>query len=370
MSDRIRVVVADDSPFVCRLLTSYLQASPGIEVVGTALNGARAVQLVEQLRPDVATLDVEMPAMDGLEALERIMVATPTPVVMISGVSGRAADRTLKALEMGAVDFVLKYAPDSVVDPVTLHREIVAKVRSAAGIRVIRSLGRKRGWPAPVTAPPPAEPVAAAGLAPEGVAVGGRLLDAGVVVVGASTGGPLAVKELLMNLPAEFPAAILVVQHIPASFTPVLAAQLHRQVAVTVREAREGDRLEAGTALVAPGGFHLLITADSRVELRRGPEICGHCPSIDVTMQAVSQVYGSRTRGVVLTGMGNDGSNGMVSVHSRGGRTYAQDAATCVVNGMPQRAVDKGVVNYVAPPWQIGRQLTQELGGERRRKVC
>jgi len=381
MTKPIRVVVADDSPFVCRLLTSYLQSSSDFQVVGTALNGSRAVELVKELHPDTVTLDLEMPEMNGLEALEHIMYDCPTPVVLVSGVSRRAAAITLQALDMGAVDFILKYTPGVDTDPAALRQEIIAKVRAASQIKVIRSLRPRRQDRETVpalrqaavvslsnhqdTAPPPAYPSEGTGQVSIPADVGERtqrrdispFLPGGVVVIGASTGGPVALRELLSNLPADFTAAIIVVQHMPATFTGVLAAQLNRQVPLTVKEAETGDRLQPGLVLIAPGGYHLLLRPDSRVELNQGPEIGGHRPSVDVTMQSVAQFYGARAKGVVLTGMGNDGSLGLVSIRSKGGKTFAQDAASCVVNGMPQRAIEKGVVDHVAPPAQIAQLL-------------
>lgn len=370
MSERIQVVIADDSPFVCRLLRSYLDASPGLEVVGIAEGGRRVVELVRELRPQVATLDIDMPDLDGLGALERIMQESPTPVVMISGASGQAAKKTLAALELGAVDFVLKYSPEGAVDPQALRHEIVAKVRAASRVRVIRSLRSLASRPLPTPVSPPRVPVSPARPVEAPSPPAAALLPGGVVVVGASTGGPVALRQLLAPLPADFPAALVVVQHMPATFTGVLAAQLDRQVAITVREAREGDALEPGVALVAPGGYHLLLRPDSRVTLKEGPDICGHCPSIDVTMQAVAQVYGARTRGVLLTGMGDDGAMGMVTIRAKGGRNFAQAAETCVVNGMPQRAIDRGVVDHVASPEELARLLALERPGVRRRHAC
>jgi two-component system chemotaxis response regulator CheB len=372
MTGPIRVVVADDSPFVCRLLTSYLQSSPDFQIVGTALNGSRAVELVKELRPDAVTLDLEMPEMNGLEALEYIMYDCPTPVVLVSGVSRRAATITLQALDMGAVDFILKYTPGVDTDPAALRQEIMAKVRAASQIKVIRSLRPRRQdqemvpgpYPAfPSTRLGPPEPERAQGAAPtmDDERAQRRdvspFLPGGVVVIGASTGGPVALRELLSNLPADFPAAVIVVQHMPATFTGVLAAQLDRQIPFKVKEAETGDRLRPGLVLVAPGGYHLLLRPDSRVELNQGPEIGGHRPSIDVTMQSVAQICGARAKGVVLTGMGNDGSLGLISIHAKGGKTFAQDAASCVVNGMPQRAIEKGIVDHVAPPTQIAQLL-------------
>lgn len=366
-----RVVIADDSPFVCRLLASYLRAA-GLEVVATAGNGRSAVALARQHRPDVLTLDLEMPGLDGLAALEILMREAPTPVVVVSGVSGRAASRTLEALEAGAVDFVLKYEPGAGTNPESLRREVVAKVEAAAKIRVIRSLPQKsaaRERPPELSPPAPGqgrvvefpEPAARESLID-------RLLPGGLVVIGASTGGPLALRQLLSTLPADFPAAVVIVQHMPAAFTGVLAAQLHRQIRLPTAEARDGARLEAGHVLVAPGGKHLLLTTDARVHLTDGPEIHGHCPSIDVTMQSAAGRFGARAVGVQLTGMGSDGAQGILAIHLKGGRTFAQDAASAVVPGMPERAIETGAVDAVAPPAELGRLLELELGARRRRQ--
>lgn len=369
----IRVVIADDSPFVCRLLASYLTAS-GCQVVGTAAHGERALELARKLSPDVLTLDLDMPGMDGLAVLEQLMREHPLPVVVVSGVSGKGAARTFTALELGAVDFVLKFEPGRQLDPKALELEIVTKVEAASRIRVVRSLPARRAEIGPAgVLPMRPSPRLATGTGPESAPLAKLseiLLPGGVVVIGASTGGPLALRQLLAELPGDFPAAVLVVQHIPASFTPVLAAQLDRQVALKVREGREGDRLLPGVVLVAPGGTHLVLKQDGRVTLKPGPDICGHCPSIDVTMQAVAQLYGSRVSGVLLTGMGQDGAQGLVAIHSRGGLTLAQDAASCAVNGMPQRAVERGVVEWVAPPAELGRRLAAELATRRRQRAC
>jgi two-component system chemotaxis response regulator CheB len=378
MKRPLAVVIADDSPFVCRLVAGYLEAEAGMRVAGIAHEGRRAVDLVKRHRPDVVTLDLDMPGGDGLAALEEIMLDAPTPAVVITGVSGAAASRTLEALDLGAVDFVLKYSPQAELDPVDLRREIVAKVEAAAKIRVIRSLkaGRASGGAAEEAPaghdgriPAPAEPGRhKAGAAAPAPAAPGE--PPAVVVIGASTGGPVALRQLLAELPPSFAAAVLVVQHMPPSFTGVLAAQLDRRLALPVRQAREGDRLARGTVLIAPGGFHLLLASDSRVLLRRGPEISGHCPSVDVTMQSAAQLFGHRARGVLLTGMGSDGVAGLAAIRKRGGHTFAQDAASCVVNGMPQRAIERGAVETVASPWEIGELLAVEPAGAWRRQAC
>jgi two-component system, chemotaxis family, protein-glutamate methylesterase/glutaminase len=355
MSAPIRVVVVDDSPFVCRLLTSYLAVAPDVQVVGTALNGARGIELVKSLRPDVVTLDLEMPDMSGLEALDQIMHECPTPVILVSGTGRHAAALTLQGVNLGAVDFVLKYTPGVDTDPDVLRHGIIAKVRAAARIHVVRSLRvRRASGHSTLLRPRRGSPA----LHGEGHPPG-SVSDfvERVVVIGASTGGPTALRELLSSLPADFAAAIIVVQHMPEAFTAVLAAQLHRVVPCNVREAQEGDCLTPGTVLVAPGGSHLLLGPDARVHLTQGPEVGGHRPSIDVTMQSVAQMYGACTQGVVLTGMGADGAMGLMAIHAKGGVTFAQDAASCVVDGMPQRAVETGSVDYIDTPAGIAQRL-------------
>jgi two-component system chemotaxis response regulator CheB len=287
------------------------------------------------------------------------MAECPTPVLVVSGVSRRGAAATLQALRRGAVDFILKYTAGADTDPEALRRELVGKVRLAARVKVIRSLtgsvvgGRTNGCD---TSPPPPALAANGAARPEPRS---PWHVPPVVVIGASTGGPVALRELLGALPKNFAAAVVVVQHMPATFTRVLAAQLDRQIGLAVREAADGDRLRAGGVLVAPGDYHMLLQPQGRVELVRGPRIGGHCPSIDVTMQSAAQAFGPRASGVVLTGMGSDGALGLLAVRGRGGRTYAQDAASCVVNGMPQQAIDRGAAERVAPPVAIARLLQE-----------
>jgi two-component system chemotaxis response regulator CheB len=349
MTPKTRVLVADDSPFVCRLITSYLHSAPDLEVVAIAHDGREALHKVKLLRPDAVTLDLEMPEMDGLEALAYMMRECPTPVVAVSGVSGRAATRTLQALDLGAVDFVLKYAPGVHIDPAELCREILAKVRAASRIRVVRSLGNR-------ALPPGSSGTAAARPRSEPSGV--------VVVIGASTGGPLAVRELLSALPGGFGAGIVVVQHMPRSFTAVLAAQLGRHCRLRVREAEDGDRLDPGNVLVAPGGFHLLVRPGLRVAVCGATVIAGstsYCPSIDAAMESAARVYGSRAMGVVLTGMGDDGASGLQTIHEMGGVTFAQDAESSVIDGMPRRARERGAADHVAAPVRIAELLVKEL---------
>ena len=362
MSARIRVLVADDSPFVCRLLSSYVNSTSDMEVMATAPNGRRAVEMVHKLRPAVVTMDLEMPQMDGLEAVGLIMRDRPTPIVAISGVSGRAATMTLQALDLGAVDFILKFTPGVHTQPHVLRKEIVGKIRAASKVHVIRSLAADEAWV------PEGQVTASRGalIKTSGVQQFGEraphaeLPAGGLVVVGASTGGPITLREMLSELPADYGASMIIVQHMPRAFTSALAAQLKRYAPLPVREACEGDSLQPGTVLIAPGGFHLLLRPDLKVTLHRGPEIAGHCPSIDVAMQSAAQLLGPAVTGVILTGMGDDGAMGLKEIRAKGGMTYAQDAATCVVNGMPQRAIELGVVSEVAPPKRIARMLVEQ----------
>jgi two-component system, chemotaxis family, protein-glutamate methylesterase/glutaminase len=303
----------------------------------------------------VVTLDLDMPEMDGLEALSLIMRECPTPVVAISGVSGRAATQTLQALDLGAVDFVLKYSPGVNLHPVQLQREILSKVRAASRIHVVRSLGRMAA-----AAVPSNNVVLTAHSAPPAVEMANSL-----VIVGASTGGPLAVRELLSALPPDFPAPIIVVQHMPKSFTAVLAVQLGRHCRLRVRETGEEDRLTAGLALVAHGGYHLLLRPGFRVTRCPDTASSAYCPSIDVAMESAARIYGSRVLGVLLTGMGEDGAAGLQIIRDKGGVTFAQDAESCVVDGMPRRARERGAVDHVAPPRGIAQMLIEEM--ERRR---
>jgi two-component system chemotaxis response regulator CheB len=342
MSQPTRVLIVDDSPFVCRLIAGYLRSAPGFEVIGAVHDGQSAIEAVKSKRPDAVTLDLEMPQMDGLAALARIMRECPTPVVVISGASGRDATRTLQALDLGAADFVLKYAPGVRIDPEQLRLEIVAKVWAAA--RVPLKIAAESRRPTTVT-----------------TASMGR----GVVVIGASTGGPPALREILGALPQDFDAAVVVVQHMPKSFTGVLAAQLHRTGPLPVREAEDGDLLRAGSVLVAPGGYHLLVKSGPRVSLiAENVEDAGrgHCPSIDITMQSAARVLGTQVTGVVLSGMGDDGTEGLRAIHRAGGPTFAQSSDSCVIGGMPTRAMEAGVVGHIANPEQIAALLTEQFG--------
>ncbi len=357
---KIKVLVVDDSPFVCRLLTSWLESSPEIQVVGTAHSGEQAIQKGHELSPDVVTLDLEMPGLKGLDALESLLREHRVPVIVISGVSHKSAALTLEALEIGAVDFILKYTPGLATEPEKLRAEIIAKVIVASQAQP--HLVTRAEFSAALRS----HSQASQSLPPELAIVRRRfssgynfhqLPPQGVVVIGASTGGPVALRQLMNELPVNFPSAVLIIQHLPPTFTKVLAEQLNSQVEMKIKEAEDGEELKIGTALVAPGGCHLRLESDTRIRLDQGPEFKGYRPSIDLAMQSVAEVWRSRARGVLLTGMGHDGALGMSEIRGRGGRTFAQDAESCTINGMPQSAIAMGAVDHVASPEQIARML-------------
>lgn len=349
---KIRVLVADDSPFICRLLTHYLESDPEIDVVGVALNGKEAMDCVEKFQPDVMTLDINMPKVDGLDALGHIMSECPIPVLLISGVSRKAAEITGRGLSLGAVDFILKYAPGVSISPDTLRRDIVSKVRAAARVKVIRSIPTAaRSKPASWKRPIAEKKTARAEEAATGPATR-------VAVVGASTGGPLAVKALLSSLKAEFDFSVLIVQHMPGGFTSILAEQFDRSFPFPVKEAADGDFMIPGAAYIAPGDRHLLVERGGVIRVEDSREINGHRPSIDVAMQSAAQVFGSNTIGVVLSGMGDDGTQGMLAIKHNCGTMFAQSPETCVIDSMPDSAIANVPVQKVGTPEDIGKWLS------------
>jgi two-component system, chemotaxis family, protein-glutamate methylesterase/glutaminase len=346
----LRVLVVDDSEVARRLLVSVLAAADGLGVVGEAANGAEALALAGRLRPDVITMDVQMPGMDGLEATRRIMEQHPAPIVVVSG--GHDPDdlaHSLRALDAGAVAALRK--PGGPADPgfAAEAAELVRTVTLMAEVKVFRRR------PAPSPAPPPAgtSPARPAG---DGTRPAPRP-PAELVAVGASTGGPAALATVLRALPATTPVPILVVQHITAGFDAALTTWLDETTPLTVRLAADGQPLHAGQVLVAPAGRHLGLSAAGRVELRQDPPLSGHRPSATHLFASVARVFGSRAVGVVLTGMGSDGAAGLLALRRAGGTVLAQDQASCVVPGMPAAAVAADAVDEVVPLAELGARI-------------
>ncbi len=355
MSKPTRIVVVEGTPCINRFLLTYPHLASGLQVVGTAMNGLRATEMVKSLCPDVVTLDLDTPNTDCLEVLDRIMYDCPTPILIVSSVSPHAATTVLAGITSGAIDFILKDPFQSQNDAEAFWGGIVGKIRAASRVRVIRSIRLRQT--ASAAAMPPRRDAARSYHTAEGQQHRRQHSLERVVVIGASTGGPAALREMLSIFPAHFPAAVIIVQHMPEGFTKVLAAQLDRCTTLAVREALQGDGLETGTVLVAPGDHHLHLASTACIDLRQDSPINGHRPSIDVTMQSLAQVYGERLEGVILTGMGADGADGLMAIHAAGGITLAQDADSCVVDGMPQRARETGLVDYINTPTQIARHL-------------
>jgi two-component system, chemotaxis family, protein-glutamate methylesterase/glutaminase len=385
-----RVVVADDSSFLRELLSSYLNSSPELEVIGTACNGQEALDLVHELQPDVVTLDVDMPVLSGPEVLIKIMQSQPTPTVMVSGVSSRSAEITMQAVKDGAVDFILKYVPGQKVDPEAMRLDVIAKVKAAASVKVIRTLGsriandtgdflnheRKEQKSSSFNPPAPTRLGEFPQDQPQKLnkvnlqfaqqlqGRGGHWGDTpslDIVVIGASTGGPVCVKNLLRRLPIDFPFPIVVVQHMPKPFTDVFAAQVNSQTSCRASVVRGSQPLLPGHVHIAPGDQHLILATGTTLDVNNGPEIGGHRPSIDVTMSSIAQRFPGRIYGILMTGMGKDGASGLAYIHSKGGRTFAQSADTCVVNGMPQCAIDMEVVDFIGSPEIIADQLMLDI---------
>ncbi|MEH6355420.1 MAG: chemotaxis response regulator protein-glutamate methylesterase [Marinobacter sp.] len=329
----ISVLVVDDSALIRQLLGEMIKTAPGFRLVGTANDAYQARDLVNQHAPDVITLDIEMPKMDGLSFLQLLMKARPTPVVMVSTLTERGADATLQALELGAVDFLAKPKVDIVAGIEAYKSELLDKLRAAAEAGpAMRRSGAKRPQARAVTT----------GLSVKGTEH--------LLAIGASTGGTEAIRALLEALPLSMPG-IVITQHMPPGFTRSFAERLDRLCRLRVSEAKDRERILPGYVYIAPGGQHLLVErsgADLICRLSDGEPVSRHKPSVDVLFGSVASVCGSSATGVILTGMGKDGADGLVGMHDRGARTFAQDEKSCVVFGMPRVAIEAGAVDTVA----------------------
>ncbi len=341
----IRVLIVDDSALMRQLLSEILAADPGIEVVGTAPDPHVARERIKALSPDVLTLDIEMPVMDGLSFLEKLMALRPMPVVVVSTLTQKGADAAVRALELGAVDSVGKPLIDIRTGMAGLASELIAKVKTAAMSR------------------PRVRATAQASLRP--LAVDARLSTAGrIVAIGASTGGVEALQQVIIRLPAEAPA-ILITQHMPAGFTSSFARRLDSQSAVTVLEATDGRRVLPGHVYIAPGARHLELVrtgAHYACRLHDGAAVSGHRPSVDVLFHSVATATGRNAVGIILTGMGRDGADGLLAMRKAGARTYGQSEASCLIYGMPKVAMQTGAVEVELP---LDRMAEEIVAGRR-----
>ena len=350
MSERIRVLVVDDSALMRKLIPAILARESSIEVVGTAMDGAFALKKIEELKPDVVTLDLEMPRMDAMETLRLIMRRTPLPVILFSTHSKEGGYATFKALAMGAVDFLAK-PKDASSHLDEIADQLIAKIKVAK-----RAVGRKL---------PPA--VIEETAAPK-KATRAALPPRRVIAIGISTGGPNALQFVLSQIPADFQSAIVIVQHMPEGFTEMFAKRLDECCALEVHEARSGDLLLAGRVLICPGNRHMMVRRMPRgdmVILSDGPPVNGHRPSADVLFHSVAQEFGLTTVGILMTGMGDDGAEGLGAIKAAGGMTIAQSEDTCVVSGMPRAAILKGYANKIVPLDGLSAYLVRNYGAER-----
>ena len=343
-----RVLIIDDSALVRSLLTEIINRQPDMVTVGAARDPLQAREMIRATDPDVLTLDVEMPRMDGLDFLERLMRLRPMPVVMVSTMTDRGAEITLRALELGAVDFVAKPRLDVAAGLREAGADLCEKIRIAAKARMRR-----------VAAPPATDPAAATPVARKASAA--VLSTEKLIAIGASTGGTEAIREVLTRLPADAPG-VLIAQHMPPGFTRSFAQRLDGLCRIAVSEAVDGERVRSGHAYIAPGDRHLTLVrsgADYVIALDDGPAVNHHRPSVDVLFNSVARHAGINACGVMLTGMGKDGARGMLAMKQAGAVNIAQDEATCIVFGMPREAVAVGAVDEVLPLSRIAARLVE-----------
>jgi two-component system chemotaxis response regulator CheB len=345
---KIRVLIVDDSSFMRMAIRGILDRDPGIEVVGSAIDGVDGVNKAVDLRPDVVTMDIEMPRMDGISALKEIMAKSPIRVVMVSTLTNEGATATFDALEAGAVDYIPKNITDSAAAQKVFKEELLRKVKAAALFAIPHSGARMVRPAASVVARP-----VASRLKPSRISCVG---------IGASTGGPIALQEVLSRIPFNFPYGIMVAIHMPKAFTGPFAERLNAKCSLTIKEAADGDILRPGTVLVAPGGMHsTLVRQGSSISVRTAPtdRFPGYIyiPSVDLMMSSMADVTAGAALGVILTGMGNDGFKGMKHIKEKGGSTLVQDEATSTIYGMPKACVQGGIADLVLPLEQIGFEI-------------
>lgn len=352
MPNTIRVLVVDDSAFMRRVISDIINSHPGMEVIGKAQNGIDALEKIPKLQPDIITMDIEMPEMDGLTALQKIMEVNPIPIIMVSSVTRSGAEQTLRALNLGAVDFITKPSSHFLTDIDTMKEDIVRKIEVAAGAKkklqnsyIIGNFARdyKR-------------------LVPKISNTGGQLNK--LVLIGTSTGGPKALHQVIPRLPADLEAAVMVVQHMPPGFTKSLAERLNAISEIRVKEAEDKEIIMPGCTYIAPGDYHLTVNSDRKnlsINLTRSEPRGGHRPSVDEMLFSVADHFWSQIVCVIMTGMGQDGSAGIINLKEKGAKIIAQDQSTSIVYGMPKAAVETGKVDSVVPLGQIADEVMKML---------
>jgi len=345
MPNQIKVLVVDDSAFMRKTISGMLNSHPEIHVVGEAVDGIEAIEKIRSLSPDIVTLDIEMPRMNGLEALKIIMKEMPLPVIVVSSLTEEGAKETIAALEYGAVDFIPKNLSGNIINIVNIKNDLIEKVKLFGRKKIQGAREADRSAPLKIQSFP----------------YGSKIK---VVVIGASTGGPRALQEVLPRLPEDFPCGVLVIQHMLPIFTASFAERMNELSRIEVREAKDGDQIKPGLALVAPGGYHLKVRRwpgdEGYVKLSKEPAML-HMPSVDIAMESVAQAYSEHALGVIMTGMGQDGKEGIKAIKGAKGVTIAQDEETSVIFGMPKAAIESGCVDKVVPLERIADEIIKML---------
>ncbi|WP_337076557.1 chemotaxis response regulator protein-glutamate methylesterase [Aeromonas dhakensis] len=362
----IKVLVVDDSSFFRRRVSEIITQDPMLTVIDTAQNGREAVEKAQQLRPDVITMDIEMPVMDGISAVREIMAKCPTPILMFSSLTHEGAKATLDALDAGALDFLPKKFEDIARDKDEAVRLLQQRVKEISRKRFLMSAPARPKAPepvarAPLNAPRQAEPQRAAPVA--AFKRSGKSYQ--LVAIGTSTGGPVALQNVLTKLPGDFPHPILLIQHMPATFTAAFAARLNGLCQIGVKEAEDGDVLKPGHAYLAPGGKQMLLEgrgAGARIRIVDGNDKVNYKPCVDITFASAAKTYADKVLAIVLTGMGADGRDGARLLKEQGSTIWAQDEASCVVYGMPQAVAKAGIATESLPLDRVAQRILVELG--------
>lgn len=364
----IKVLVVDDSSFFRRRVSEIVENDPDLEVIGTAVNGAEAVKMAAKLRPQVITMDIEMPVMDGISAVREIMKATPTPILMFSSLTHDGAQATLDALDAGALDFLPKSFEDIAAKKEDATRLLQQRVKALGRRRIFRPLSRTAAKPAPdktalsslkKTSPAVKRPVKS--NTPKRAS--GKKYK--LLMIGTSTGGPVALQSILTQLPANYPHPILLIQHMPAAFTPAFAARLNGLCKITIKEAESGDMLKPGVAYLAPGGMQMMVERGGplgRLKIIAGSADMNYKPCVDITFASASKLVGGDTLAIILTGMGADGREGARMLKRAGATIWAQDEASCVVYGMPQAVAAAGLSTESIPLSDMATAIIRESG--------
>jgi two-component system chemotaxis response regulator CheB len=343
----IRLLITDDSAFCRYSITRLVGTDKDIEIVGYARDGVEALEKIRELEPDVMTLDVEMPRLDGLQTLEKVMTDCPLPVIMVSSLTDGHSDTTVRALELGAIDYFLKASSSCPVSCYGVENTLLDKIKAAAKVsksKLLAAVGSSARSGRPAL---------------KKHVIGNNGTPRKIIAVASSTGGPGALYKFIPFIPADIPAALFVVQHMPVGFTKSLADRLNELSQVSVKEAEDGDRLHEGHVILAKGGYHMLVGREYRIKLTKDPPVLGLRPAADITMSSAAPLYGKDIIFVVLTGMGSDGTRGAVLVKNAGGHVIAQDEQSCIVYGMPRSVVEAGVADKVLPLTSIAEEVSR-----------